>query len=102
VAAAGDTSKMPPPLPAPALPVFVALAPVEDPPEALKTAELPPVPMLIVPDALISNAPPPAPAVLPLPFAALPPEQPPRRGRRLVLALAAPPAAPLVPFESAP
>lgn len=102
VAAAGDASKIPPPLPAPAVPVFVPVAPVENPPETLKVAELLPVPILIVPEALISNAPPPAPAVLPLPLAAFPPEQPPRSGRRLVLALAAPPAAPLPPFESAP
>ena len=93
---------MPPPLPAPAVPAFVPVAPVENPPETLKIAELFPVPMLIVPDALISNAPPPAPAVLALPLAAFPPEQPPRSGRRFVLAPAEPPTAPLLPFESAP
>ena len=58
-------------------------------------AALLPVPIVIVPDALIWNAPPPAPGA-PLPpalLAPMPPEQPPRSGCKSVSVLA-PPAAP--------
>src|SRR5579872_3463246 len=55
-------------------------------------AVLVPVPMVIVPDALISNAPPPAPPA-PAPLPPVPPAQPPLRGWRFVPLLTAPPAA---------
>ena len=79
-AAIGETSRMPPPLPPPPLPTFWPLMTAGDPPPAaFKVAELVPVPMVMVPEALISNAPPPAPAA-PAPLPPVPPEHPPRNG----------------------
>jgi hypothetical protein len=71
-AATGEASKMPPPLPSSAA-VFVA--PGEYPPAALRWATLV-APTVMVPEALISNAPAPAPPAL----TALPPYR--RRSRR--------------------
>src|SRR5579862_4448015 len=97
VAATGDTRRMPPPLPAPPLPTFWPLSTDGDPPpSALRMAVLVPVPMVMVPDALISNAPPPAPPA-PAPLPPVPPAQPPRSGWRFVPLLTAPPAAVLPP-----
>src|SRR5678815_3280862 len=85
---------LPPPLPPsplqPELPGRAAPAPPFD----VRYAALEPVPIVMVPVALISNAPPPAPglelaldALLSPPLA---PEQPPRSGSRSVSVLAAP------------
>jgi len=65
---------------------------------------LDPVPIVIVPDALISNAPPPAPAALLLLKPPSPPEQPPRSGSRSESLLTAPadPAVPLWPLPPFP
>src|SRR5580698_8016237 len=56
----------------------------------------------MVPDALISRAPPPAPAGLLVPSAPVPPAHPPRRGCSVRLLATAPPALPLLPLDVAP